>query len=425
MAPPTKRGGREDFCYLESGSLFMLACAGACVRVRPSESLCCFRNLSRDVEADSYATLMDAALDSAVRTAHTNGDDTLIAATLLSVSNGLDTSLARSDWNMEAILSTVGLLGRLQEGAPMRLVLGSFFGYQPWRDRYCDMAKRLHDLLPRYSPREQRSLAVAWVRLALQAVDEQMCDKATMQRVELPINELQQSVGDLVKRAQRSIFDGESRKALLGMLSRLSEAHREQQSGRRSALGFLGGDAGDGPGGGADTAGAGAPWTTAQLAPHEADLDPRSCIDPRENLVKGPYSSASAYLETHFNLLREDFVRPLRQALQGLHEGGELPRECRMWQHAVLAGTTVGQPGGILWRLRLASDASEADELDVTGGKALINGSLLLITDDHFRTFRCGVVARREAARQLGDGSVFVSLSKQSEAAMKSSKVNA
>ena len=25
-------------------------------------------------------------------------------------------------------------------------MLGAFFGFQPWRDRYSDMAKRLHEL---------------------------------------------------------------------------------------------------------------------------------------------------------------------------------------------------------------------------------------------------------------------------------------
>ena len=88
-------------------------------------------------------------------------------------------ALARSEWNIDAILSTVDLLGRLPEGAPTSLVLGAFFGFQPWRDRYSDMAKRLHELLPRQSASEQRTLSMAWLSLALKAVDEQMCDKYT------------------------------------------------------------------------------------------------------------------------------------------------------------------------------------------------------------------------------------------------------
>ena len=61
-------------------------------------------------------------------------------------------------------------------------------------------------------------------------------------------------------------------------------------------------------------------------------------------------------------LLREDFVRPLRQGLESLRAGEELPREMRLWPGAMLVGSTVGQPGGMLFRLRLSADPSEAEE---------------------------------------------------------------
>ena len=256
---------------------------------------------------------MDAALDSAVRGAGIS-DDSAVAATLLSVSSGLDSALNRSEWNTETILATVALLGRLPEGAPARLVLGYFFAHQPWRDRYSDLAKRLHDVLPRRSSAEQRALALAWVRLALQAIDEQMADKHTMQRVELPINELQQSVFEFLKRAAARVFaDDAVKQQLHGMLSRLSEAHREQLSQRgrgASPLGAAGGYGGGGGnyggggygggggyiGGGGYGGGPDVPWTSAPLAPQLSDLDSRLCPDPKPNLTKGSYSTASEYL---------------------------------------------------------------------------------------------------------------------------------
>ena len=176
---------------------------------------------------------MEPALDAAVRTA-AGGEDYHIAATLLSVATGLDTDLRRSDWNMEGILATVGLLGRLPEDAPARLVLSCFFGHQQWRDRYSDLATRLHDFLPRQGVKEQRAMGRAWAQLALQCSEEQMCDKYTMARIELPVNELQQSLHELVKRADRSTFSEEARKDLHQLLSRLSAAHRSQQLGRAS-----------------------------------------------------------------------------------------------------------------------------------------------------------------------------------------------
>ena len=56
-----------------------------------------------------------------------------------------------------------------------------------------------------------------------------------MKRIELPVGELQQSVGDLVKRSQRSTFDSEARKALYVMLSRLSGG-ASRPACRRKAL---------------------------------------------------------------------------------------------------------------------------------------------------------------------------------------------
>ena len=48
-----------------------------------------------------------------------------------------------------------------------------------------------------------------------------------------------------------------------------------------------------------------------------------------------------------------------------------------------------------------------------------MNGSLLLISHDRFRTLRPAVVSRREAARSLGEGSVFVSFSGDGAEALK------
>ena len=80
---------------------------------------------------------------------------------------------------------------------------------------------------------------------------------------------------------------------------------------------------------------------------------------------------------------------------------------------------------GVLFRIKLGADAAEIEDLDVAGGKTLINGSLLLMSSDNFNTCMAGVVARREAARALGDGPVFVSFSTQSEEEARDTKVRA
>ena len=366
---------------------------------------------------------MDAAFAAAVRAAHGAEDDHLVAVTMLSVADGIDAALSRCKWDLDSIFTTVELLGRMPEGfAPTQLALGAFMAQQKWRDRYCDCAGRLHELLPRRKAVDQRKLALAWVRLALQTAREQVADKYTMMRVTLPLQLMQQSIGDLVKNSERSTFDADTRKELLSCLSRLSTAHitQSQQKDRSpyeavrqagSAAAALANITSGGGGGG----GGGGAWQYANLLPSAYDLDSRTAREPNPNKVTGEYDSSDAYLSTHFHLLREDFVRPLRQAVEAAREGSEMPREVRVWRRAALAGMAVGNPGGVLFRIKLAQDQAEAEELDLAGGKTLINGALLLMSSDSFRTVYAGVVARREAARLLGDGSVFVSFSHQSE----------
>ena len=126
---------------------------------------------------------VDPALESALRSAGSAAEDAAVGVILLSVANGLDAALTKSTWDTAAVLTSVAVLGRLPEGTCARLVLGAFFAHQPWRNRYSDLASHLLEHLPRRPLAEQRSLTVAWVRLALQAVDECLCDKYSMTRV--------------------------------------------------------------------------------------------------------------------------------------------------------------------------------------------------------------------------------------------------
>ena len=281
-------------------------------------------------DAASQLKMLHEALRSAK-----DADDADIASILLSITEGIDVALSRCRWDTDSIFVSVGILGRLPtESAPARLVLGAFFGHQYWRDRYSDCARRLHELLPSRRPEQQRSLAIAWVRLALVAIDEQMTDKYTHARITLPLSEMQQSVSDFVGRF-RAAFDDDARKTVFGLLSKLSSVHREQMLGRGSGSGAAGGGGGAGIGGGLSGHGgnmwgsgyscvggasstsaadlllgrADDSWLTMALTPTDKDLDSRRCADPAPNLIKGSYNSPSAYLGTHFNLLREDFIR--------------------------------------------------------------------------------------------------------------------
>ena len=57
--------------------------------------------------------------------------------------------------------------------------------------------------------------------------------------------------------------------------------------------------------------------------------------------------------------------------------------------------------------------------LDLAGSGGLMNGSLLVVSSDGFATMRCAVVAKREAARALGEGCVYVCFSEEGSDSLK------
>ncbi|XP_075772705.1 NFX1-type zinc finger-containing protein 1-like isoform X2 [Pelodiscus sinensis] len=103
----------------------------------------------------------------------------------------------------------------------------------------------------------------------------------------------------------------------------------------------------------------------------------------QRNRPVGPFESATAYLDTHFRLLREDFVRPLREgisahfSLPSVFGGAGRPRgQLRLYRHVQLvkAGTS---PAGAVYLARLPRGAAPASS------KRLLSGSLTcLISDD-------------------------------------------
>jgi hypothetical protein len=51
------------------------------------------------------------------------------------------------------------------------------------------------------------------------------------------------------------------------------------------------------------------------ICPNRADIYLKSLPFVRKNIVNGKYFSVDHYLDVHFRLLREDFVRPLRNGI--------------------------------------------------------------------------------------------------------------
>ena len=55
-------------------------------------------------------------------------------------------------------------------------------------------------------------------------------------------------------------------------------------------------------------------WTEQQLLPERHELD--STPELQANQVEAGYADVDSYVKTHFELLREDFLRPLREMVE-------------------------------------------------------------------------------------------------------------
>ena len=133
----------------------------------------------------------------------------------------------------------------------------------------------------------------------------------------------------------------------------------------------------------------------------------------RENIIKGQYEDGEHYLDVQFRLLREDFIRPLRNGIREYmslrdENGGRVQRrkltDIRVY-HDVAILNPVCTPGGIQHRVRF--DVSRMGRVKWRYSKRLIYGSLLCLSSDDFATIRIASVAHRDP-EHLRDGELVI-----------------
>lgn len=122
----------------------------------------------------------------------------------------------------------------------------------------------------------------------------------------------------------------------------------------------------------------------------------------RANKDKGRYDDLDHYLDVQFRLLREDYVRPMREGLAKYLEnvragtsGGKLTElrrygGVRLIQH-------ICTPDGVGYRIRL--DMTELKHVRWQSSKRLLYGSLLCLSHDNFQTLVFATVI----GRRIGD----------------------
>ena len=118
----------------------------------------------------------------------------------------------------------------------------------------------------------------------------------------------------------------------------------------------------------------------------------------RRNKIDGSYHDAEHYLDVQFRLLREDFVRPLREGIAKLLERiGSVKigafQDIRVYKDVRLLYPVCTSNG---LRYRIKFDNTNLKHVRWENSKRLIFGSLMCLSKDKFDSFIFATVANRE-----------------------------
>jgi hypothetical protein len=118
----------------------------------------------------------------------------------------------------------------------------------------------------------------------------------------------------------------------------------------------------------------------------------------RKNIVEGAYQDLDHYLDVQFRLLREDFLRPLREGIinlvnRGIDQRQGLFKDIRMYRNVKILYPVCSNSG---LRHHIQFDTSRLKRVKWENSKRLIFGSLLCLSKDHFQTLVFATVADRD-----------------------------
>ena len=136
------------------------------------------------------------------------------------------------------------------------------------------------------------------------------------------------------------------------------------------------------------------------VIPTREDIIIHQRVFLRANKIEGRYDNKEHYLDVQFRLLREDFIRPLRDGIQQLLVIGKHrnSRDDRLQNVRVYENAKILHPvftsNGIAYKVRF--DISRFRGVQWENSKRLIFGSLLCLSKDNFESFAFATVANRE-----------------------------
>ena len=152
------------------------------------------------------------------------------------------------------------------------------------------------------------------------------------------------------------------------------------------------------------------PFWSLSVIPTRGDIfiDKRPFL--RENKIKGRYDDREHYLDVQFRLLREDFIRPLRDGIQQIVVMGKHRRskDERSLDVRVYDNVEILKPkftsDGVAYKIRF--DVSRLRGVQWENSKRLIFGSLLCLSKDNFESFAFATVADRDLVQRVSISTV-------------------
>ena len=130
------------------------------------------------------------------------------------------------------------------------------------------------------------------------------------------------------------------------------------------------------------------------VLPDVKELHTKHEISPyvKSNIDRGSYDNWEHYLNTHFNLLREDFVAPLRRAVLQYKSNDKL--SCTEVYHQAVFTDMLLNEHGMLLAVKFKVESTSTF-------KPFINGTLLCFSSDNFRTILFAtVISQREESNK-------------------------
>ena len=114
----------------------------------------------------------------------------------------------------------------------------------------------------------------------------------------------------------------------------------------------------------------------------------------QKNRPKGPFDSVQQYVETHYHLLREDFVHPLRNVIEKSHDLEESLGHTTKYENVRFVCQDISQ-GEIVYQISFEIQGKK--KTNWRHNKRFTYGSLLCLSqEDNFQSLQFASVAQRE-----------------------------